>query len=269
MNPFDQHDFAVRFGWGGDGLNALQRDVSVVVVVDVLSFSTCVDVVTSRGASVLPYRWRDDGVAEFARQHNAVVAGERGTPGAWSLSPASLMAIPPETRLVLPSPNGSTLVADAAEAGCLVVVGCLRNATRVGREVSTLEPPIAVIAAGERWTGPESRLRPAVEDQIGAGAIIAAAGLGSRSPEADAAVAVFEAASHRLLENIRSSESGRELSQRGFDEDVAIAADHDSSASYPVLEDGSLSDRADPRVSRISDAMRPAHVPSPPRTPDT
>jgi 2-phosphosulfolactate phosphatase len=248
MYPFDQHDFEVRFGWGGDGLKALQRDVNAIVVVDVLSFSTCVDVVTSRGASVLPYRSRDDGVAEFAKQHNAVVAGERGSPGTWSLSPASLMAIPPGTRLVLPSPNGSTLVADAADVGCLVVVGCLRNATRVAREISTLEPPIAVIAAGERWTGPESRLRPAVEDQIGAGAIIAAAGLGSRSPEADAAVAVFEAAtSHRLLEIIRSSESGRELSQRGFDEDVTIAADHDSSASYPLLEDGALSGRAYPQ----------------------
>jgi 2-phosphosulfolactate phosphatase len=246
-NPFDQHDFEVRFGWGGAGLKALQSDVSAIVVVDVLSFSTCVDVATGRGASVLPYRWQDEGVAEFAKQHSAVVAGERGSPGAWSLSPASLMAIPPGTRLVLPSPNGSTLVAAAADIGCLVVVGCLRNATRVGREISTLEPPVAVIAAGERWTGSESRLRPAVEDQIGAGAIIAAAGWGSRSPEADAAAAVFEAARHRLLEIIGSSESGRELSQRGFDEDVAIATDHDSSASYPLLEDGSLTSSASPQ----------------------
>ena len=243
-SPFDQHDFEVRLGWGGDGLKVLQPDVSVIVVVDVLSFSTCVDVATGRGASVLPFRSRDEGVAEFAKQHNAVVAGERGSSGTWSLSPASLMGIPPGTRLVLPSPNGSTLVAEAAEVGCLVVVGCLRNASRVAREISTLEPPVAVIAAGERWTGPERRMRPAVEDQIGAGAIIAAAGLGSRSPEADAAVAVFEAARHRFLDVIRSSESGRELSQAGFEEDVVIAADHDSSASYPLLEDGSLTSRA-------------------------
>ena len=42
----------------------------VTIVVDVLSFSTCVDVATARGAAILPYSWsdwNDPSAAEFAK----------------------------------------------------------------------------------------------------------------------------------------------------------------------------------------------------------
>src|SRR5262245_47526696 len=67
----DQSPFAVRFEWGERGLEAIGPGSAVLVVVDVLSFCTCVDVAAARGAAVLPYRWRDDTAARYAEEHRA------------------------------------------------------------------------------------------------------------------------------------------------------------------------------------------------------
>ena len=44
-----------RCEWGLSGLLALRDEVAVLVVVDVLSFSTAVEVAVGRGAAVLPF----------------------------------------------------------------------------------------------------------------------------------------------------------------------------------------------------------------------
>ena len=81
----------------------------VVIIVDVLSFSTCVDVAVARGASILPYHFRDGSAAEFAKENGAVLAGGRGSGSAYSLSPASLESVGAGMKVVLPSPNGAAL----------------------------------------------------------------------------------------------------------------------------------------------------------------
>ncbi len=242
-----QDGFAYRFDWGPNGLRALAPAAEVVVLVDVLRFTTAVCAAVEAGATVLPYRWADDGVAEYAAANGAVLAGmrERGEP---SLSPADLLTIAPGTRLVLPSPNGSALAIAAHDHGVRhVLAGCLRNATAVARAAATLagEGPIAVIAAGERWHGATGPLRPAVEDLLGAGAVLAAldpAASISRpgcSPEAAAARAAFVAARPRLSEALHGCASGIELVEWGWADDVAVAAELDSTASVPRLtEDG-------------------------------
>jgi 2-phosphosulfolactate phosphatase len=49
-------EFRVRFDWGPMGLRSIAPEVDVVVIVDVLSFTTCVDIALGRGAEVFPYK---------------------------------------------------------------------------------------------------------------------------------------------------------------------------------------------------------------------
>jgi 2-phosphosulfolactate phosphatase len=224
-----QSAYRIRFDWGASGLRACAAGADAVVIVDVLSFSTAVNVACSRGAEVFPYRWGDDGAAEFAAERGAVLAGHRGRPG-YSLSPVSLRAIWAGTRLVLPSPNGATLSVAAAGLCPRVYTGCLRNPGAVAAAVRDAGT-VAVIAAGERW--PDGSLRPAVEDLAGAGAVLAELDPAGMSPEAAVA-----AAASRVGVSLPETVSGRALVGGGFVLDVVVAAESAVSPVVPVLVDG-------------------------------
>jgi 2-phosphosulfolactate phosphatase len=229
-----QASYQVRLEWGLSGLMAITQDDPTVIVVDVLSFSTAVSVALSRGASVLPYPWTDERAPEYALRHGAVLAGPRGA-SEYSLSPASLRRLPLGSRIVLPSPNGSTICFGSRASR--ILTGCLRNRASVVELALSFERPVAVIAAGERW--PDGSLRPALEDLLGAGAIISALP-GERSPEAHAAAATFE--SNRDLEGtLQKCASGVELCERGFSDDVAMGAQLDVDGRATLLEGGVFS----------------------------
>jgi 2-phosphosulfolactate phosphatase len=248
--PYGQDGFDVRFDWGPAGALAVAPDVAVVV--DVLSFSTSVTVAVERGMRVFPYPWRDAAAVEFAATHDAVLAVGRleaaaeGTTPAPSLSPAGLLACEPIPRLVLPSPNGSTIAAALSASRATVAIGCLRNRSAAAAWLAPLAAAgrtVAVIAAGERWDSDDS-LRPALEDQLGAGAVLSAlVDLGCTStfsPEARAAVDLFDASRAGLRERIQQCVGGRELTGRGFGLDVEVAAALDASTVVPVLVDGAF-----------------------------
>lgn len=90
----------------------------------------------SRDAVVFPYRYYDDSAMEFAQSIGALLAGKRGQVP--SLSPSSLLALAPPSRLVLPSPNGLTCTVIARESQVPVLAGCLRNA-RLSQSLSTVD----------------------------------------------------------------------------------------------------------------------------------
>jgi 2-phosphosulfolactate phosphatase len=232
-----QSGFDVRFEWGERGVRALAGHARVFVIVDVLSFTTCVSVACARGATVFPYLWKDERVAEFAAARGAQVAGPRWRKEGYSLSPESLLRAPAGERIVLPSPNGSELSFLAAEHG-EVFAGSLRNASAVAARVGARSGPVAVIAAGERWKDDET-LRPAAEDLIGAGAIIARLH-GTVSPEAALARAAYESAAPELARALRQCASGVELAERGFEKDVELAAELDASPAAPLLRAGAF-----------------------------
>jgi 2-phosphosulfolactate phosphatase len=232
-----QAAYDVRCEWGRHGVELLARECAVVVIVDVLSFCTSVDVAVGRGARVLPQRWHNPYAAREAATHGAVPAGPRDGAGP-SLRPSSLLDLAAGTLLALPSPNGATLCAAAACHDVPVLAGCLRNATAVAAAAQDVGGPVGVVPAGERW--PDDTLRVAAEDALGAGAVIVALGHGSHSPEAELVAAQFTAAAARLPDVLAGLASGRELVADGYGADVDLAAAHDVSTAAPRLVDGVL-----------------------------
>lgn len=227
-----QDEWDVRFEWGPAGVEAVHAEA--VVLVDVLRFTTAVDAAVSRGATVFPYRWKDDSALAYATEVAAVLADPGATSGP-SLSPVSLLSLHPGDRVVLPSPNGSTCAAIASAMGGIVLAGCLRNASAIGQWLKGRATAVTVIACGERW--PDGSLRPSLEDYLGAGAVIAALA-GSRSPEAAAAAEAWTVAAPRAAEVVSSCASGKELIARGWARDLEFAVSVDASNCVPLLQDG-------------------------------
>ncbi len=245
-SPFDQAPYRVRLEWGPTGGQAVAADATYAVVVDVLSFTTTLSVAADLGVEVLPFPWKDESAAAYAHSHAARLAVGRleaaRDPGATvSLSPGSLRRAAGLHRIVLPSPNGSTTSFLLRDSGATVVGAALRNATAVarwlaGRLVEDPAASVAVVAAGERW--PDGSLRPCLEDQLGAGAVVAGLedlGVGPLSPEAGIAAAGYRHAVPRLREAVLACASGRELVERGFVDDVDVALEVDTSVSVPLL----------------------------------
>jgi 2-phosphosulfolactate phosphatase len=223
--------------WGLRGVETLRDRVAALVIVDVLSFSTAVDVAVARGAAVFPFPFGDREAARAAASAAGALLAEPRIAGntALSLSPASLAGIASGTRLLLPSPNGARL--SLAGGAAPVFTGCLRNARAVAAAVRAVagSDAVGVVPAGELWS--DGSLRPAIEDLLGAGAIFDALDL-PLSSEARLARDAFRSAGEDLAAMIRGSTSGRELIDRGFDQDVEFAVARDVSTAAPVLRDG-------------------------------
>lgn len=224
----------IDMAWGMAGLRHALPHSDVVVIVDVLSFSTAVDIAVARGGRVYPYHLDREGAARFAENKNAVLAHPRSAAGGqFSLSPQSLDKIEAGTRLVLPSPNGSALSAETGQT--TTIAGCLRNASAVSQAVDKLGQRISIIAAGERW--PDHSLRPALEDLLGAGAIIA--GLdGVLSVDAQAALTIYTSLQATVQDMIIASPSGEELRNAGYGADVDYATATNVSQTVPILREG-------------------------------
>ncbi len=233
MTPWSQRDYDLRFDWGIRGARELAADVTVVV--DVWSFSTSVDILVGRGTEVLPCPWQGTELVTFAAERDAALAVPRADVDEtrpWSLSPAALLAAPPVERLVLPSRNGSAIAWAAAGD---VVAACLRNYDAVAEWLAASDyESIAVIAGGERWE--DGSLRPALEDLLGAGALIDGLLARSRrvaSPEALAARSAYSGEKD-LQSALRTCGSARELIAAGFEDDLEAGAALGASRCVPL-----------------------------------
>jgi 2-phosphosulfolactate phosphatase len=162
--------------------------------------------------------------------------------GRFSLSPRTFVPIEPGTRVVLASPNGATCSRFGREVPHLLV-GALVNAwavsEAVARILSTTDLNVTVLACGERWRQPseDGELRFAIEDYLGAGAILSGlpASL-TRSPEARICQDGFLASRDDLAQILAECGSGRELREMGYPEDVEDAARLDVYDAVPIMQ---------------------------------
>ena len=217
--------------WGIDGINKYSSISDITIIVDILSFSTCVDIALSQKAIVYPYVYKDDSAIEYAAANDAVLASFNRSKDKFSLSPLSLKKISEGTRIVLPSPNGSEL--SLCSLSKVTLCACFRNYRVVAEYANSISENIVVIPAGEKW--PNGTIRFAIEDYLGAGALLSEL-KGERSAEANAAKKLFESLKPDLKHIISGSLSGRELIEKGFPEDVDLALELNAGRSVPVLK---------------------------------
>lgn len=206
-SPLDQSAYQVRLDWG---LAALERlaPADVYVVVDVLGLSS-------------------DVAARVAAGETPALTDEPASDGA---AIARVAAGLPQAPLVL--------------------VGALRNASAVAaaikaeQERRSARTSVAVIPAGCAPThAPDAPLRFAVEDHLGAGAIVDALtplGIDHSSPEAVVAAESFASLRRAVKHLLSASGSGRELEGDPGRAAVRAAAAVDDLDVVPVLRSGVL-----------------------------
>lgn len=216
----------------------------ITIIVDVLSFSSTVTTAAAYGAVIYPHSPPADSKAErYAAEVGAVLAlgrAEAARSGGRSLSPLSFTSEDKGRGYVICSLNGAACTWVASQVPALLI-GCFLNVTAAVKTANQLKRQtgtnITVIACGERWADSleqENNIRPGIEDYLGAGAILSGLG-GSKSPEAQVCIGAYEAARPKLAELIWECGSGRELRERGFEEDVRFSIQMDKFSTVPVL----------------------------------
>lgn len=219
--------------WGQEGLSYYGAFFKAIVIVDVLSFCTTVDIALSKNCSIIPTKIdNEDQLLLLSQKQKAILAKKRNERGV-TLSPSSMQFLEPEQIVLLPSPNGSTLVDIATQFERPVFTGCFRNSL-VLSEMLNFENffPVLFVAAGERY--PNMTLRPSIEDYWGVGSILASL-MGEKTIEAEFAIQSFIAAFKDLKKNLTACESGQELIHHGFRQDVELAAEHNISNRISIL----------------------------------
>lgn len=255
--------------WGMSAVEAWRDRAAALVIVDTLTFSTTVSVAADRGVRVIPHDWGDEAAAaQAAKAAGAMLAGPRGGEGP-NLSPNSVAMMETGARLLLPSRNGGALSVAAGQGSATVLCGCLRNVTLVAEAAAEAagDGVIAVIAAGE--IVPDAGFRPAIEDWFAAGAIIELLHRDGREEDNKAQLArlAYEAAAGQLETVMRDSLSGREVIERGFENDIERALELDEGLTAPRLVNGAFepgrigkaSVSRSLRAKPLTDSFSPAH----------
>lgn len=242
-NVFNQAPFQCRMDWGARGVKEASARGDIIIVVDVLSFSSAITNAVHNGVIIYPFPRTGD-INEYGKLAEAEVcilertrARELGLP---SLSATSFNESHKGKKYIVSSINGATCVKAANESN-LVFVGCLLNISAVVNVVNQIQKDknlnITVIASGERWNSANDEpkeLRPSIEDYLGVGAILELLN-GTKSPEAKVCISAYKNSKTELNDLIADSSSGRELKAMEFPEDVEFCSQIDIYKEVPVI----------------------------------
>lgn len=71
---YNQNEFDVKCEWRIRGVEELSSVLDVIIIVDILSFPTCVDVATNNGAIIYPCSWKDESAIDYAKSLKAAMS---------------------------------------------------------------------------------------------------------------------------------------------------------------------------------------------------
>lgn len=242
----------VNLDWALDGLVHALKKHDLIVIVDVLRFSSAVVTAVAHGFTIYAVGDPQKGVA-LAKRAGAELAGKSGHTK-FSLSPSSFMNAPDMSgrEVVLFSPNGAAC-SERIKNQDNAYIGCFLNALALGQTISAVARArarnVTIIAAGEQRsvaTGERITYQPqesqrvlAIEDYLGAGAILTNVDL-VKTAEAYVCEQAYRSVTPRLFELVRASFSGRYLEQNGLLDDVRHAVKVDLYAIVPAIRDGRI-----------------------------
>jgi 2-phosphosulfolactate phosphatase len=239
---FHQSPYSCRVEWGIRGAREAAERGDIIIIVDVLSFSSTVISALSQGAILYPYPPYLDGVTYAKTLDAEYILGraEAAKVGRPTLSPVSFKPEHAHKKYVLSSLNGAVCTWIASKVPALLI-GALLNASSVASIVNQLRVQtganITVVPCGEQWDDVkehENNLRPAIEDYLGAGAILSNLE-GEKSPEAEVCIGAFNHSKEKISEIIWGCGSGRELRQKGFEADVSHCSNLNAYETVPLL----------------------------------
>jgi len=214
---------------------------ALVVIVDVLRASTTIVTALGAGArAVVPVATPDAGRRLRDSDPSLLLGGERGgtTIGGFDLGNSPLEYTPQRVHdrvICMTTTNGVPLAVSMSASQCLLW-GSLRNARAVASAAVRARSPVVLACAGTDG-------RMAIEDVLGAGAIVAALSsmrggaitLGSDSTRI--ALELFRLMKDTLHDTLLESTHGKTLRALGFSEDIAFAAELDAETSVvPIME---------------------------------
>lgn len=220
-----------------------------MIIVDVLSFSSTVVTGLNYGAIIYPYPPHLNGKA-YAQSLGALYIlgrAEAARLDAPTLSPVTFNHSHDRQKYVLSSLNGAFCTWIASHIPALFI-GSLLNASVVASAASqisaSLKANITVVPCGEVWNGVkefEDSLRPAMEDYLGAGAILSRIE-GKQSAEVQVCIGAFQHSKSTLSRLIWDCTSGIELRERGFEKDVKHCSRLNIYQTVPILKNQHFSE---------------------------
>lgn len=240
---FEQSPYDCRIEWGKRGAREAAERGDIIIIVDVLSFSSTVISALKYGAVIYPYPPNLDGENYAAKLGAEYIIGraEAAKMGKPTLSPVSFNREHTQKKYVLTSLNGAYCTWIASKVPALLI-GSFLNASSVASVANKLRlqtnANITIIPCGEQWNDVmenDDTLRPSMEDYLGAGAILSCLD-GKKSPEAEVCIGAFLNGKLKLNELIWECGSGRELRQRGYGDDVKHCSRLNIFDIVPILD---------------------------------
>ncbi|HUC89010.1 MAG TPA: 2-phosphosulfolactate phosphatase [Candidatus Paceibacterota bacterium] len=159
-NVFNQEPFECKLDWGLNGIKEAVKRKDIIIIVDILSFSTTVTTAIHYGSEIFPFSKTEiEDIDSYAKEINAEVVLGRSEAKLYnkqSLSSLSFNKSCNGKKFLLPSRNGSTY-SKIAENNDFVFIGSIINARPVAQIVNRIRKfnkiPVTIISCGERWRG--------------------------------------------------------------------------------------------------------------------